>query len=162
MKQNNNRNIHSRSGYCFSVVALFSLTLWSCTKKKKKKHAWSTKRHTQKNCTTLPIKDLSSNKLTPQGKVHISSREEGQSWSPKDMPFPLPPWVSRARGGRCLPVSQSLSDQAGVGSFFFLLLLLILELSQSRWFKPTQSRNLTEQAWLLVSPVPASHSSPPQ
>lgn len=38
-------------------------------------------------------------------------------------------------------------------------LVRFLEFSQSRWFKPKLSRSLAGQAWLLVSPVPASHSS---
>lgn len=43
--------------------------------------------------TTLSSKELSSNKLSSQGKVHISSGKEGQSWNPKDMLFPLLPKI---------------------------------------------------------------------
>ena len=42
--------------------------------------------------TPSPIRDSSSKEPPPQGRAHISLGG-GQSWSPKDMPFPLPPRV---------------------------------------------------------------------
>jgi len=89
--------------------------------------------------TPLPIRDFSSNKSKPQGMAHISLREEGQSWSPKDMPFPLPPMV--AWGGHCLLDAKSPcspSGQEGVGS--------LLEHSQSRWFKQPKVQMLWTRA----------------